>query len=61
MEIWLRLVVGLAALAFDRISKKALAAGLIEQNPFWGSWRGLRDKGQPHELTNGELSALPRR
>ena len=44
--------------AFDRISKKALVAGLIEQNPFWGSWRGLRDKGQPHELTTGELSAL---
>jgi hypothetical protein len=44
--------------AFDRISKKALVAGLIEQNPFWGSWRGVRDKGQPHELTTGELSAL---
>jgi hypothetical protein len=44
--------------AFDRISKKALVAGLIEQNPFWGSWRGLKDKGQPHELTTGELSAL---
>jgi hypothetical protein len=44
--------------AFDRISKKALVAGLIEQNSFWGSWRGRRDKGQPHELTTGELSAL---
>jgi Protein of unknown function (DUF3631) len=44
--------------ALDRISKKALVAGLIEQNPFWGSWRGPRDKGQPHELTSGELSAL---
>jgi hypothetical protein len=44
--------------AFDRISKKALVAGLIEQNSFWGSWRGVRDKGQPHELTTGELSAL---
>jgi hypothetical protein len=44
--------------AFDRISKKALVMGLIEQNSFWGSWRGLRDKGQPHELTTGELSAL---
>jgi hypothetical protein len=44
--------------AFDRITKKALVAGLIEQNSFWGSWRGLRDKGQPHELTTGELSAL---
>jgi hypothetical protein len=44
--------------AFDRISKKALVAGLIEQNSFWGSWRGVRDKGHPHELTTGELSAL---
>jgi hypothetical protein len=44
--------------AFDRISKKALVVGLIEQNPFWGSWRGRRDKGRSHELTTGELSAL---
>jgi hypothetical protein len=44
--------------AFDRISKKAMVAGLIEQNSFWGSWRGVRDKGHPHELTTGELSAL---
>jgi hypothetical protein len=35
-----------------------MVAGLIEQNPFWGSWRGRRDKGQPHDLTTGELSAL---
>jgi hypothetical protein len=35
-----------------------LVAGLIEQNPFWGSRRGVRDKGQPHELTTGELSGL---
>jgi hypothetical protein len=44
--------------AFDRITKRALVAGLIEQNAYWASWRGLRDKGQPHELTTGELSAL---
>jgi len=42
--------------AFDRVSKKALLAGLIEQNPFWESWRGLNDKGQPHQLTPGEMS-----
>ena len=44
----------------DRISKKALVAGLIEQNPFWESWRGRNDKGQPHQLTPAELSALLR-
>lgn len=45
---------------FDRISKKSLVAGLIELNPFWGSWRGRNDKGQPHELTAAELSGLLR-
>jgi hypothetical protein len=45
---------------FDRISKKALLAGLIEQNPFWESWRGRNDKKQPHQLTPAELSALLR-
>jgi hypothetical protein len=44
--------------ASDRISKKNLVAGMIEENPFWGSWRGPRDKGQPHPLTSGELSHL---
>ena len=44
----------------DRISKKASVAGLIEQNPFWESWRGRNDKGQPHQLTPAELSALLR-
>jgi hypothetical protein len=43
---------------FDRIASKALVAGMIEKNPFWGSWRGLNDKGQPHSLTTGELSAM---
>jgi len=45
---------------FDRVSKKALLAGLIEQNPFWESWRGRNDKGQPHQLTPGEMSGLLR-
>jgi hypothetical protein len=31
---------------------------MIEVNPFWDSWRGPNDKGQPHSLTPGELSAL---
>jgi hypothetical protein len=44
--------------SFDRISKRMLVTGLLEQNSFWASWRGPRDKGQPHELTSGELSAL---
>jgi hypothetical protein len=44
--------------AFDRIAKKAMVAGMIEVNPFWDSWRGPNDKGQPHSLTPGELSAL---
>jgi hypothetical protein len=43
--------------AFDRIAKRALVAGVIEANPFWGSWRGANDKGAPHELTTGELGA----
>jgi hypothetical protein len=43
--------------AFDRITKRSLVAGLIE-NAYWGSWRGVRDRGQPHELTTGELSAV---
>jgi hypothetical protein len=30
---------------FDRISKKALLAGLIEQNPFWDSCRGRMTNG----------------
>jgi hypothetical protein len=46
---------------FDRISKKMLVTGLIEANPFWSTWRGPRDKGAPHELTTGELTALLRR
>ena len=46
--------------SFDRISKKALVAGLIEQNPFWESWRGRNDKGQSHQLTPAELSGLLR-
>jgi hypothetical protein len=44
--------------SFDRISRKMLVTGLLEVNSFWVAWRGPRDKGQPHELTNGELSAL---
>jgi hypothetical protein len=46
--------------AVDRISKKAFLAGLIEQNPFWETWRGRNDKGQPHQLTRGEMSGLLR-
>jgi hypothetical protein len=42
----------------DRIAKRALAAGMIEQNPFWASWRGPRDKGRQHPLTPGEMGAL---
>jgi len=42
----------------DRIAKKALAAGMIEGNPFWASWRGPRDKGRQHPLTPGEMGAL---
>jgi hypothetical protein len=43
---------------FDRIAKRALVAGMIEQNPFWDRWRGPNDKGAPHALTPGELSGL---
>jgi hypothetical protein len=44
--------------AFDRITKKALVAGLIEVNAYWASWRGPRDKGLAHALTSAELSRL---
>ena len=47
--------------AFDRISKKALLAGMIEHNPYWISWRGPNDKLQPHQLTPAELSGVLRR
>jgi hypothetical protein len=46
------------AATFDRIAIKALVAGMIERNSFWGSWRGPNDKRQPHSLTTGELSAV---
>jgi uncharacterized protein DUF3631 len=44
--------------AFGRIAKRALVAGMIEQNPSWDRWRGPDDKGVPHSLTSGELSGL---
>jgi hypothetical protein len=46
---------------FDRIAKKQLVIGLVETNPFWTHWRGARDRGAPHKLTTGELTALLRR
>jgi hypothetical protein len=45
----------------DRLSKKAFLAGLIEENPFWESWRGPNDKWLPHQLTTPELGGLLRR
>jgi hypothetical protein len=44
--------------AFDRITKRALIAGMIEQDPLWSHWRGPNDKGAPHSLTPGELSGV---
>jgi hypothetical protein len=59
--VWLSKAAHLFTLgAFDRITKKAMVAGLIEANPYWAAWRGPRDKGQPHELTRAELSRLLR-
>jgi Protein of unknown function (DUF3631) len=45
---------------FDRISKEALVAGLIEQNPYWECWRGRNDTGRAHALTTVELAGLLR-
>ena len=58
-----------AMLGIDRIAKNrkdardgALADKVIEGgDTFWGSWRGVNDRGQPHELTPNELSRLLRR
>jgi hypothetical protein len=61
MKVWASEAEHLFTLgAADRISKKALHAGLIEQNPFWESWRGRNDKKLAHLLTTGEMSGLLR-
>jgi hypothetical protein len=49
---------GTRVLRFDRIAKRALVAGLIDENPSWDHWRGPSDKGAPHSLTPGELSGV---
>jgi hypothetical protein len=45
----------------DRIEGKALARGVIEVDDYFGDWRGVNDRGQPHELTSSELSRLLKR
>ena len=61
MKVWASKAEHLFTLGdFDRISKKALAIGMIEQNPFWDSWRGRNDKKQPHPLQPVELGGLLR-
>jgi hypothetical protein len=45
----------------DRISIKRLTKGVIDQDDFFGDWRGINDRGQPHEFTSSELSRLLKR
>jgi Protein of unknown function (DUF3631) len=45
----------------DRIEGKALARGVIEADDYFSDWRGVNDKGQPHEITSAELSRLLKR
>jgi Protein of unknown function (DUF3631) len=45
----------------DRIEGKVLAKGAIEVDDYFGDWRGVNDRGQPHELTSSELSRLLKR
>jgi hypothetical protein len=42
----------------DRIGKKPLTKAVIEHDEFFSDWRGINDRGQPHELTTSELSRL---
>jgi hypothetical protein len=54
LEVWKQKV--------DRFTTKELAKAVVELAPErWADWRGPSDRGQPHELTRGELSRLLRR
>jgi hypothetical protein len=58
MKVWVSKPEHLFTLgAADRIAKKALHTGLIEENPFWESWRGRNDKKLAHLLTTGRCRA----